>query len=65
VFIQGRWSFARLLHAPFGKLANLALSATLGKARGRPTDYSSKTSFKNGKALPYRKSKPRADSPQM
>jgi coniferyl-aldehyde dehydrogenase len=45
VFIQGRWSFARLLHAPFGKLANLALSATLGKARGRPTDYSSKASF--------------------
>lgn len=45
VFIQGRWSFARLLHAPFGKLANLALSATLGKAHGRPAGYSSKASF--------------------
>ncbi|NKJ50667.1 coniferyl aldehyde dehydrogenase [Burkholderia sp. SG-MS1] len=45
VFIQGRWSFARLLHAPFGRLANLALSATLGKAHARATDYSSKASL--------------------
>jgi coniferyl-aldehyde dehydrogenase len=45
VFIQGRWSLARLLHAPFGKLANLALSATLGRSHRRPSDYLSKPRF--------------------
>lgn len=29
VFAQGRWNFPSLLRAPFGKLANLALSVTL------------------------------------
>ncbi|WP_322048700.1 coniferyl aldehyde dehydrogenase [Paraburkholderia sp. J67] len=33
VFIQGRWSLARLLHAPFGKLADFALRMTLGRPR--------------------------------
>lgn len=31
VFIQGRWNLPRLLRAPFGRLANLALSSKLGK----------------------------------
>lgn len=31
VFVQGRWSFPSLLHAPFGKLADMAISLTLGK----------------------------------
>lgn len=31
VFIQGRWNLARLLHAPFGKLAAFALTMTLGR----------------------------------
>ncbi len=30
VFEQGRFSFPRLLHAPFGKFTDLALSTTLG-----------------------------------
>ncbi|SAK62888.1 coniferyl aldehyde dehydrogenase [Caballeronia ptereochthonis] len=29
VFVQGHWSLARLLHAPFGKLAEFALATTL------------------------------------
>ena len=33
VFVQGRWNFLGLLHAPFGKLADMAISLTLGKAR--------------------------------
>jgi len=32
VFVQGRWSFTGLLHAPFGKLADMAVALTLGKA---------------------------------
>lgn len=31
VFVQGRWNFPGLLHAPFGKLADMAISLTLGK----------------------------------
>lgn len=31
VFVQGRWSFPSMLHAPFGKLADMAISFTLGK----------------------------------
>lgn len=33
VFVQGRWNFPGLLHAPFGKLADMAISLTLGKPR--------------------------------
>ncbi|MFT3898443.1 MAG: coniferyl aldehyde dehydrogenase [Thermomonas sp.] len=33
VFVQGRWNFLGLLHAPFGKLADMAISLTLGKAK--------------------------------
>lgn len=33
VFVQGRWNFPGLLHAPFGKLANMAISFTLGKSK--------------------------------
>ncbi|WP_298209043.1 coniferyl aldehyde dehydrogenase [Acidovorax sp.] len=33
VFVQGRWNFPGLLHAPFGKLADRAVSLTLGKAK--------------------------------
>ena len=29
VFVQGRWGLSRLLHAPFGRLADLALTMTL------------------------------------
>ncbi|MDC7718674.1 coniferyl aldehyde dehydrogenase [Vogesella sp. DC21W] len=35
VYVQGRWSFPRLLHAPFGKLAELAIRVTLGPAENR------------------------------
>ncbi|WP_254621258.1 coniferyl aldehyde dehydrogenase [Stutzerimonas stutzeri] len=31
VFVQGRWNFPGLLHAPFGKLAKMAISFTLGQ----------------------------------
>ncbi|MFT4192845.1 MAG: coniferyl aldehyde dehydrogenase [Comamonas sp.] len=31
VFVQGRWNLPGLLHAPFGKIADLALFFTLGK----------------------------------
>lgn len=31
VFVQGRWSFPSMLHAPFGKFAERAISFTLGK----------------------------------
>lgn len=31
VFVQGRWNLPGLLHAPFGKLANIATSFALGK----------------------------------
>lgn len=31
VFVQGRWNFPGLLHAPFGKLADMAITFTLGK----------------------------------
>ena len=31
VFVQGRWNFPGLLHAPFGKLADMAISLTLGR----------------------------------
>ena len=33
VFVQGRWNLPSLLHAPFGKLADLAVSLTLEKTR--------------------------------
>ena len=31
VFVQGRWNFPALLHAPFGRLADMAISLMLGK----------------------------------
>jgi len=33
VFIQSRWNLPALLRAPFGRLADIALRATLGKSR--------------------------------
>lgn len=33
VFIQNRWNLPALLRAPFGRLADIALRATLGKSR--------------------------------
>ncbi|WP_454806801.1 coniferyl aldehyde dehydrogenase [Paraburkholderia fungorum] len=36
VFVQGRWNFPGLLHAPFGRLADMTISLTLGKAAGQP-----------------------------
>jgi coniferyl-aldehyde dehydrogenase len=36
VFVQGRWNFPGLLHAPFGKLADLAAALTLGKTKAPP-----------------------------
>lgn len=33
VFVQGRWNFPGLLHAPFGKLADMAVALTLGKTK--------------------------------
>lgn len=33
VFVQGRWNFPGLLHAPFGKLADMAAALTLGKTK--------------------------------
>ncbi|PMS21081.1 hypothetical protein C0Z16_34110 [Paraburkholderia rhynchosiae] len=54
--ISGRRSFARLLHAPFGKLANLALSAPLGKADGRLRtrfDLYTNPDIKTRKLAPY------------
>lgn len=33
VYVQGRWSLSRLLHAPFGRFADFALSVTLGRRR--------------------------------
>lgn len=35
VFIQSRWDLPALLRAPFGRLADIALRATLGKSRQR------------------------------
>lgn len=31
VFVQGRWNFPRLIHAPFGKLADIVIAFMLGK----------------------------------
>jgi len=31
VYVRSRWSLSRLLHAPFGRFADFALSVTLGK----------------------------------
>jgi coniferyl-aldehyde dehydrogenase len=45
VFIQGRWSLGRLLHAPFGKLAAFALTMTLGRPRNHPKDSQIKLGF--------------------
>jgi coniferyl-aldehyde dehydrogenase len=40
IYVQGRWSLPRLLHAPFGHFADFVLALTLGRARpgraGRP-----------------------------
>lgn len=33
VFVQGRWNLPKLLRAPFGKVVDLALTATLGASR--------------------------------
>jgi coniferyl-aldehyde dehydrogenase len=33
IYVQGRWSLPRLLHAPFGGLADFVLALTLGRAR--------------------------------
>ncbi|MFT4247311.1 MAG: coniferyl aldehyde dehydrogenase [Pseudomonas sp.] len=33
VFVQGRWNLPGLLHAPFGRLADIAAALTLGKTR--------------------------------
>lgn len=33
VFVQGRWNLPGLLHAPFGKIAELGAAFTLGKSR--------------------------------
>lgn len=33
VFVQGRWNFPGLLHAPFGRLADMAAALTLGKTK--------------------------------
>ena len=33
VFTQGRWNFTRLLHAPFGKLADMVVALMLGKSK--------------------------------
>lgn len=35
VYVQGRWSLPRLMRAPFGRFADLALSFTLGNGRPR------------------------------
>jgi coniferyl-aldehyde dehydrogenase len=35
VYVQGRWSLPRLMRAPFGRFADLALSFTLGSGRRR------------------------------
>ncbi|CAB3745881.1 coniferyl aldehyde dehydrogenase [Paraburkholderia humisilvae] len=45
VFVQSRWSLARLLHAPFGSLANFALVMTLGRSRKRAADGKIKLGF--------------------
>ncbi|MCS0659191.1 coniferyl aldehyde dehydrogenase [Massilia terrae] len=34
VYVQGKWSLPRLLHAPFGRFADLVLALTLGHSRG-------------------------------
>ncbi|WP_460481908.1 coniferyl aldehyde dehydrogenase [Comamonas humi] len=36
VFVQGRWNLPGLLHAPFGRLADMAVALTLGKAKASP-----------------------------
>ncbi len=33
VFVQGRWNFANLLRAPFGKLTDIAVRAVLGRTQ--------------------------------
>lgn len=33
IYVQGRWSFPRLLHAPFGKLADFAIQFVLGTSK--------------------------------
>lgn len=33
VFVQGRWNLPGQLHAPFGKIADMAISFTLGKGK--------------------------------
>ncbi len=37
VYVQGRWNPARLLHAPFGRVARLVLAIMLGRGGGRPS----------------------------
>lgn len=36
VFVQGRWNFAGLLHAPFGRFADIVAALTLGKTKASP-----------------------------
>lgn len=36
VFVQGRWNLPGLLHAPFGKLADMAAALTLGRTSRKP-----------------------------
>jgi coniferyl-aldehyde dehydrogenase len=36
VFSQGRWNLPGLLHGPFGRFAELAISMTLGRRRPPP-----------------------------
>lgn len=35
VFVQGRWNFPSLIHAPFGKLADIVISLVLRKAKDK------------------------------
>jgi coniferyl-aldehyde dehydrogenase len=36
VFVQGRWNFPGLLHAPFGRFADIVAALTLGKTKASP-----------------------------
>lgn len=45
VFVQSRWSLARLFHAPFGRLADFALATTLGRQRKRSGNGEIKPGF--------------------
>jgi len=47
VFVQGRWNLTSLLHAPFGKLADMAVSLTLGKP-GKHHQGDRKTTTRTG-----------------